>query len=344
MWALDNATPFAADRAGARGRDGAELWLVAVKGTYIVGDRETLELAPAQAPPEPVPRYRGKPRISGLLCESDLTYPKPATDVIVSGSAWAPGGIPVSQVDVSLKVGPISKTLRVIGDRCWDRDVFDIGITSPTPFESVPIIYERAFGGSDPERDSAPRNFESRNPIGVGFASNRIDLLGTLLPNIENPGNLLTSPNSRPGPVGFGPVARDWSPRKELAGTYDEAWMEERYPLVPLDFDDRFYQCAPRDQQVEGYLRGGERVELCNLTPRGYLAFTIPKVWLTFRTRIGNDSIEHRSTLQTVLIEPDLGRVTLVWLTMLPCHGRDHKLYVTRIAEKPYRSLVNVAA
>ena len=36
MWQIDNRTPFAAERTWTRGRDGAEIWLVAVKCTFSV--------------------------------------------------------------------------------------------------------------------------------------------------------------------------------------------------------------------------------------------------------------------------------------------------------------------
>src|SRR5688572_23403033 len=36
MWALDNRTPFAAERGWARDREGAEVWIVVVKATFLV--------------------------------------------------------------------------------------------------------------------------------------------------------------------------------------------------------------------------------------------------------------------------------------------------------------------
>ena len=63
-------------------------------------------------------------------------------------------------------------------------------------------------------------------------------------------------------PAGFGPIARHWEPRVRWAGTYDKRWQRTRKPLLPDDFDDRFHQCAPEDQQVDGGLIGGELVEL----------------------------------------------------------------------------------
>ena len=36
MWQIDNRTPFAAERGWVRDRDGAEVWLVAVKCTFDI--------------------------------------------------------------------------------------------------------------------------------------------------------------------------------------------------------------------------------------------------------------------------------------------------------------------
>jgi hypothetical protein len=107
-------------------------------------------------------------------------------------------------------------------------------------------------------------------------------------------------------------------------------------PLVPLDFDDRYYQCAPVEQQVPGHLRGGEPVELYNLTPDGALRFSLPRVYLAFSTRIGRQVVGHRAKLHTVILEPDGPRVMMVWHTSLMCHGHDHELELTRVTQKEY--------
>jgi hypothetical protein len=49
----------------------------------------------------------------------------------------------------------------------------------------------------------------------------------------------------RPSPAGFGPIACHWQPRVGFAGTYGDAWVANRLPLLPDDFDDRFFQSAP---------------------------------------------------------------------------------------------------
>src|SRR5690606_23468518 len=111
------------------------------------------------------------------------------------------------------------------------------------------------------------------------------------------------------GPAGFGAIDSFWNPRRQFCGTYDEAWQQQRHPLLPLDWDPRCLLCAPQDQQPRQPLRGGEQVELLNLTPQGVLRFELPKVYLTFTTHIDNRREEHRSQLSTVLIEPDQRRL-----------------------------------
>ena len=123
----------------------------------------------------------------------------------------------------------------------------------------------------------------------------------------------------------------------ELAGTYDERWEKSRSPLVAVDFDDRFYQCAPTDQQTQTPLRGGEWVELSNLTPSGEMRFQLPKVRLGLRTRFAKSGlVEHRAALHSVIIEPDESRVMLVWHAALPCHKDVLSLQHTVIYEKKW--------
>jgi hypothetical protein len=124
----------------------------------------------------------------------------------------------------------------------------------------------------------------------------------------------------------------------DWAGTYDEKWEKDRLPLLPRDFDERFYQCAPPDQQTPEYLKGGEPVALVNLTPEGVLQFKLPQIWLAFRTRIGSEVIDHHANLHTVILEPDVPRVIMVWHTSVPCHGKDTKIQGTTVDLKEFKT------
>ena len=82
-------------------------------------------------------------------------------------------------------------------------------------------------------------------------------------------GTPFCSPTSLPGKRGvrhrFGPLAAHWQPRVQWGGTYGDKWAKDRQPLLPEDFDERFFQSAPEDQQAPTYLKGGEAVELVKL-------------------------------------------------------------------------------
>lgn len=323
MWALMNQTPFSAERAGARDRAGAEIWLVAVKGTFLIRTDGSIELAARQEPVLTSPVYLGKPGHSGLRYDVDLARTKPATDILLHGHAYSPNLQPVRFVNVALSVGSVHKTLRVFGDRRWNSRWLGPELSDPEPFVKMPLVYELAFGG---EQGDPPQR-DSRNPIGRGFVTRKSELPGKWAPNIEYP-------EGQKRAAGFGPICSDWSPRRERAGTYDDIWQETRKPLLPADFDDRFFQAAPDDQQATGYLRGGEKVELVNLAPEGLLRFRLPRVALGFMTRFGRRSVYHRANLHTVVIEPDVSRVLLVWHTAIPCHHDLYKLTDTRIYMK----------
>jgi hypothetical protein len=101
-----------------------------------------------------------------------------------------------------MKVGQLSKTLRVLGDRYWQNGLIGLKMTDPEPFVKMPIVYERAFGGVDQKSgDAEKHDWERRNPIGAGFAVASAHLDGQMLPNVEEPRELISSWKQRPPPV-----------------------------------------------------------------------------------------------------------------------------------------------
>jgi len=335
MWLLDNSTPFSAERTWVRDRDGAEIWLVAVRGSFLIKPDGQQVLDDNQKAVSRVPTFSGEPGLSSLVDECDLVHTKTRTDVLVHGIAYSPTGKPVTSVDVRLKLASVDKTLRVKGDRRWERSISGVNLGPPEPFETMPIVYERAFGGTDQKApDPREHDWESRNPVGTGFATRKEHLIDQRAPNVEDP--RVPYQDWRHGlPAGFGPIARHWSPRVELAGTYDKQWESARKPLVPDDFDDRFYQCAPDGQQTNGFLKGGEVMELYNMTPGGYLRFQLPRVGFGLRTQFYDGSeVQHRAVLHTLIVYPHKGSFQLVWHSQLPCHHKVNKLKITDVSLK----------
>ena len=335
MWAVENQTRFAADRCFVRDIDGAEIWLVAVRATFDIADDGICTPAKNQEPVAMAPQYLQVPGKSSLRCDIDLPRTKPATDVVLNGSACAPNGEPARSVRVSLKVGPIQKSLVVNGTRRWERGVLGIAPTPAEHFITCPISYEKACGGSWHERLGRRLSaWALENPVGVGLETKD----GEPAPQIEYPDRPLSGAGT--SPAGFGAVAGDWRPRRDLAGTYDDAWRQTRQPLLPLDFQDRYFCTAPADQQTPGFLKGGEDVELTNLTPGGSLRFRLPRLSFGFSTAINGSQTHHRAELHTVLIEPDDMRLIMVWHTALPCHHTLYSLKQTVVFEKERRPSV----
>jgi hypothetical protein len=273
-----------------------------------------------------VPEYNGDDGTSSLRYDSDLVGPKPATDVVLNGTAYAPKGSPATEFLVSLRLGAIRKAIKVVGHRTWQHGAFGMRPSATEPVTRVPIVYERAYGGFDQANsDPTAQRLDTRNPVGCGVVRKP----DQALPNFEYPGG---RPENT-GPAGFGALASFWSPRRELGGTYDEAWRKSRFPLLPVDWDPRSLLCSPADQRSGDHLRGGELVELENLTLDGTLRFTLPRVNLQFSTRIDNRTEEHQGQLATVIVEPDYPRVIMVWQSVLAVRNDGDYLEETVVTE-----------
>ncbi len=328
VWQITNTTPYSVARSWTRGARGEHVWLVAVKATFALG-AQGVRLAEKQPEPLLLPEHRGEPASSSLRYEADLTDEKPKTDIVINGTAYSPKGRPHAEILVGARIGAIQKGLKVVGDRVWDRSLAGIRLSAPKPFTSMPIVYERAYGGAD-LRDPDPQKHrhEARNPIGCGFALKKDHRVGMSAPNILSlEGDGLTQP------VGFGPIPSHWSPRHEHWGTFDEAWIRERKPLLPTDYRAAALQCAPDDQQSGAPMVGGESVRLINLTPSGQLDFVLPRIQLTFQTRFGARRIRHEGRLHTVVIEPDELALRMTWLARLECHDDAESLDETLVRQ-----------
>jgi hypothetical protein len=110
-------------------------------------------------------------------------------------------------------------------------------------------------------------------------------------------------------------------PRVAYAGTYDERWQKSRAPLVPDDYDPRFSVAAAEGLSAETGLRGGEPVELVNLTPNGRLRFTLPAVNVrgSFLAFVPVTDLDMR--LVVVFIDAVRMNLVLLWQGSHSIHG-----------------------
>jgi hypothetical protein len=318
---LLNGSGMAAGYTLGMDPEGAEYVVVAVKGTFTLPRMgEEPRLATEQVPLVDADLFTGEPGRSATLAECDYALEKPRCDVLLNGAAYPPGGRPAQRVMVGLQVGSLRKSFAVCGNRVWRGVGVGYFPSEPEPFERLPISYDNAFGGTDDRlRDPATHRQYLPNPVGRGWHYHRYAELinDTPLPNTEEIGNPVRDPGGSYGPMAFGPVGRGWPPRIAYAGTYDQAWKDDVFPFLPADFDPRYYQCAPEDQQI-ATPRGGERVLLVNLTPDGRREFFFPTVEMPivfFRRRAGR--VVTKGMIDAVLFEPEDNRFTIVWRAKL---------------------------
>ena len=301
-------------------RDGRELLVVIAKATYQIPENGG-EPVPAEEPVKltKADEFSGEPGHSAPLRETDYSHRKLRCDVVLNGSAYAPGGVATEAVEVSLRVASVRKSFCVFGPRRWLDSM--LTVSHPESFVQTPISYDFAYGGAD-VNDDEPDNIATylENPVGKGYRPlrRRSNLIGELLPNTAEGWTPISGNKGRYRPLAFGPVGRNFSPRHKHAGTYDQQWLDHEAPFWPADFSYAYFQCAPDDQQVP-FLRGGEEIELINLTPDGRRQFRVPcrTMPVTFQPHRGDD-IQQEAVCDTLLIEPDLGHFTLSWRVSFP--------------------------
>lgn len=315
---LLNASQLIAAYTLGMERDGRESLVVVAKGTFnLPMDGRAATLADTQQPLLMADTFLGEPGLSAPRQEMDFAPAKRFCDVLVCGKAYAPGGRPVTQLTAGIRVGRMSKAFSVLGPRHWQPGLLGVSPSSPQPFTEQRITYDQAYGGSHPTVNAPHlRDCYLDNPSGCGWYPRGMDsahIVGRPMPNTEEVGKPIDSHSGTFRPMALGPIGRSWPQRARFAGTYDDAWLADCFPFLPGDFDTRYFQAAPEDQQID-HLRGGEDVLLLNLTAQEHAGFRIPEmeVPVTFFLKKGGHQTVS-AVIDTLLIDTDSGQVQLTW-------------------------------
>lgn len=302
---------------------GRDHLLLVVKASFDFPNHpnDTPQPCKVQIPFVTADTFTGEPGFSATRWETDFGFRKSRCDVVVNGDAHAPGGKPVEEMQVGLRVGRWSKSFRVVGHREWVVVGPSISATRPHPFTRMPISYDHAFGGVDRSNadDPAPPAY-AENPVGKGYASvrNQSRLSGTALPVTEEIEEPVRSPYESYRPMAFGPVTRAVPRRLKYGGTYDQKWQDEIFPFLPPDFDERYYQQTGEDQQIDPPAPGTE-VVLAGLTEKGREGFRLPDTRLPVRIFRRQEEVVNQTLLpDALLIDAEARRFALTWRVDVP--------------------------
>ncbi len=235
----------------------------------------------------------------------DEAMPKLRGEFLVTGSAYAPGGVPCAALLARAVVGDVDKRVLVVGDRRWERGA----MTSPEPFVEMPLDWRRAFGG--PAHAPNPLGRGSSPTMEAGVAVHR-------LPNVEHPERRITAVGDQPAPAGFGALDFAWPQRSSRLGTYDAGWLRTQAPGFADDIDLGLFNVALDDQHAQGFWAGDEVVRLEHLhRDHPLLETRLPGVgarcFVTLRGGVAEAWREVGLRLDTVHLLPNLARGALVF-------------------------------
>lgn len=307
-----NRTGFGFTALHTMDEEGRPLVVPIVRATFLVKGGALTPVAPQPDPSLAGELYGEDAATSSYRVEPEIAFVKPGVDCVLVGHAFAPRR-DVPCVDVTFRVGPVEKAVRVFGDRVWVRAMGRVGASRPAPFDMMPLRYELAFGGRE-EGDAERTLVDLRNPVGRGFHAPGHFQEGIALPNLEDPRDPIASFDHVPAPACFGFLSPGWTPRRLFGGTYDDAWVAGRMPMLPKDFDRRFFNAASPGL-VASALRGDDLVHVTGTSARGGLSFRLPGLPPpTCRVSLRRGpAVVVATKLGTVLVDADAETVALTW-------------------------------
>ncbi|MFO0616577.1 MAG: DUF2169 domain-containing protein [Polyangiaceae bacterium] len=233
--------------------------------------------------------HHGNNPTRSVKLTTDLAPNLPRADIVLTGHACAPPANPVPALTVRLVVfrdAPlVDKAFRVRGDASG-ADV--------KPFDRIPMVYERAYGGIGwPD-----------NPYGRGAVAS-----DPVPPNLFDP----RSPQKT---VCFAPIPRGFPSRARLLGGIDRKEIEKPVPEIPPELDWTYFQSAPEDQRTD-YLHGNEWVILERMTAdptfvRSHLPSALGVVRVKGLTGVPEDQV-FPLVADTLRIDADELCCSLVW-------------------------------
>jgi hypothetical protein len=319
MIKIENHSPFPHFLFEKTGLRGEQFDVLVVGGTFDIVHAIPLAPSTEQLPLAYSDDYYGDPMTSSLRTEGNLVIAKKASDIHVVGNARSPQGTPTAEWEAAISIGKLKKSIRVMGPRWWEYSRADgWRLTFPDPCTEVPLRYELAYGGTitSSGREGQKDSVYASNPVGVGyFARQTPDTARRYpVPQFESFDSPIREIAEEHSPEGFGPICRWWQPRIDKAGTYDDAWRQNRFPNFPDDFDFDFYNAAHPNLVYEGFLNGNEAISLIGFFFEGRVDTCLPgfSIVAVMADQAGHVQPEELR-LDTVRFDTDSRKATLVW-------------------------------
>lgn len=280
---LESALPVSALFFKHWAADDTEMGVVVAKARFKRAEDGRFRVSPAAPALNYDDAFAGDPATSPLAHEQDIAPAKTATDVIIHAIARSEGSREMTDWPVSIAIADrLYHEFRVQGPSHWLRNGPVLGWQREpiARVTSVPLEYTRAYGGVLRDDTGTINDAWPQNPAGVGFVTQawldrqrgpypapQIGLLAELMTR---------DPLAEMSVQGTGPIAKSWSPRRALGGTFDASWLGTRHPRMPADYDLNFWNTAPRKLQSLPFLDGAETLVITGVSVSGPVSVKLP--------------------------------------------------------------------
>ena len=237
--------------------------------------------------------------------DGETPFLREGVDLILLGRAYAraPG---ITSLTVSILAGALRHDIAVFGDRTWTRVGARLVPSRPSAFESIPLTWERAYGGK--ARVEAGEMPFAANPAGRGFYPEAEKAEGHALPNLEDPAQLIRTPTDQPTPRCPGPCSRESSLRILRAAEFDTgATVPRLTALRPAYFNNAHPALILAEP-----LRSSEEVEITHVRPAGGLVrFALPALDFHVYVQLADRPYVFPAHLESIVVLAEEERVVL---------------------------------
>lgn len=298
---------------------------------------------------EPFPIFvEDHPTDLGLQPRDNLPKVDPTFEVLLLGRAHAPGGKPVSEMKVALTLGVVRREIVVIGDRVWEGEGKKARPSRPAPFQSMPLVFERAFGGRAEvliDVESPVEVVDPLNPDGKGF--NHVEQarnIGQIMkspkgfPRYETTRELpnLEDPNHRIRRWEDSQVPTCWACAPLHSGMLAERLRrkQEANPdrVLKLGEPEMLHRAHP-DWIIETP-PAGQEVVLEGLTAEGIFGFRLPELKVVCDLQLGEETRSLELVPRTLMLLPEDRKFYIVYRQFFQFTYRADETRVVRVREE----------
>lgn len=238
--------------------------------------------------------------------DEETPFRKQGIDVMVLGKAYPTDNGPANRAHFELQVGDLRYNMAVFGNRHWVRRGEQLVASEPEPFESIPLTWENAYGGKCPvETGDMPYHY---NPTGRGFYLSEETAENGLLPNIEDPENMVTSWQDQPKPCGVAPLSRESSIRIMNSAEFDD----EASPPTLKVIKPSYYNNANPDLILAELPPVGTLIRATGVRPGGGdFSFALPGGTFHNYVQLADRSFVFPAHLESIVLLTEVEQVML---------------------------------